>query len=197
MPEQTYFDKDYYDRYYHSPKTRVTHAAEHKRLGTFLCSYLRFLEQPVTRVLDLGCGIGYWQRTLAKEFPRASYTGVEHSKYLCDKYGWQHGSVADYQGKGQYDLVICQDVIQYLPDKSAARAIQNIAEHCRGLAFIQITTAGDWRNTIDQKLSDKDIQLRKASWYRRRLSKFFRNVGGGLFLPNESGLVIFELQALD
>lgn len=194
MPDQSYFDKDYYQRYYHSPKTRVTHSAEHKRLGRFLCNYIRYLEQPVSRVLDFGCGIGYWQRTLAHEFPKASYTGVEHSDYLCEKYGWQNGSVVDYQGVGQFDLVICQDVLQYLSDKQATLAIENIAHHCRGVAFIQITTSGDWRHTCDKKLSDNDIHLRSASWYRRRLRKYFKALGGGLFIPKHSKLMVFELQ---
>ena len=135
MPKQGYFDQSYYRRYYHNKKTRVTDDSEHARLADFVLSYARYLEQPIKRVLDLGCGVGYWRDTLGHAFPDATYQGVEHSRYLCQTYGWQEGSVVDYRGRGRYDLVICQDVIQYLTDVDVGRAIRNIARLCRGLAF--------------------------------------------------------------
>src|SRR4051794_10443229 len=120
------FDKRYYDRYYRGRKTRVTSAAEVQKLGHFVCSYLAYLGQPVRRVLDAGCGLGYWQRVIAAHYPRASYTGIEASEYLCEELGWTHASIADYPGRGRFDLVVCQGVLQYLDDRSAAAAIRNL-----------------------------------------------------------------------
>ena len=196
MPKQSYFDQDYYQRYYHDQSTRVTEVEEHHRLGRFVASYIRYLEQPIKRVLDLGCGVGYWQQTIAEEFPQATYQGVEHSKYLCDTYGWQNGSAVDFKGRGRYDLVICQDVIQYFSATEVSKALANLARLCRGVAFVQITTAGDWRHTCDQTLSDNNIQRRSADWYRRRIQRHFKSLGGGLLLPKDSDLLLYELQYL-
>ncbi len=65
--------------------------------GAFVSSYLKYLRVPVRRVLDVGCGVGLWRDIVAKHFPQASYHGVEVSEYLCRRYGWERGSVVDYQ----------------------------------------------------------------------------------------------------
>src|ERR1700712_2963420 len=99
MPLPTAFDQRYYQRFYLDPKTRVTDQGAIDRLGDFVCTYLQYLSLPVERTLDLGCGIGLWQSVLARKFPSASYQGVEISDYLCERYGWQHGSVVDYRSR--------------------------------------------------------------------------------------------------
>ena len=97
------FDKAYYDRFYGSEETRVTDAAETRRLGEFVFAYLAHLDVEVRQVLDVGCGIGLWKEVIGEMRPEAHYTGVEVSEYLCRKYGWRRGSVVDFRSRGAYD----------------------------------------------------------------------------------------------
>ena len=87
----TTVDEAYYQRYYFDKKTSVADPAHMERLGTFVCSYLKYLRVPVRRVLDVGCGVGLWQGIMARHFPDAAYHGVEFSTYLCERFGWEHG----------------------------------------------------------------------------------------------------------
>src|SRR5262245_17857784 len=120
------FDRSYYERFYKNPRTRVTSEREVQRLGRFVCSYLAHLGVPVQRVLDAGCGLGYWRAVVAEHYPRASYQGIEVSAYLCRELGWTQASVAEFRTRGRFDLVICQGVLQYLDSAEADAAIENL-----------------------------------------------------------------------
>jgi len=188
------FGEAYYTRFYRDPSTRVRGSGLQARLAAFVFGYLSHLGLPVRRVLDLGCGLGHWRTSLAQRHPRASYTGVEFSPYLCARFGWDEGSAADYVGRGQYDLIICQSVLQYLPDDGVRAAAANMARLCRGAVYLEIITAEDWREHVDQRVTDGKAHLRPAHWYRKVLGKHFRSAGGGLFLPKDSPAVLYELE---
>ncbi len=79
------FDKAYYDRFYRNPKTRAATPASARKQAAFIANYLRYLDVPVRRILDVGCGLGATLRALQTEFPKARCVGVEYSDYLCDK----------------------------------------------------------------------------------------------------------------
>jgi SAM-dependent methyltransferase len=188
------FDEEYYRRFYLNPATRVSAAPAQARLADFVFGYLAHLEVPVKRVLDLGCGLGQWRKELAKHHPKATYQGVEFSPYLCEKLGWVRGSVADYRGRGRYDLVICQSVFQYLDDAEAKAGIRNLARLCRGAVYLEIITRKDWREHCNREITDGNIHLREGAWYRKQLDRHFRSIGGGLFLPKDSPAVLYELE---
>ncbi|MHC5063818.1 MAG: methyltransferase [Planctomycetota bacterium] len=188
------FDKGYYDRFYRDPKTRVYSRKEVRILGEFVCAYLRHLGLEVRRVLDLGCGLGYWQQVIAKQFPRASYRGVEMSEYLCESMGWEQGSVVDYHCEQPSDLVICQGVLQYLNRPQAAAAIANLAELCGAALYLEALTSEDLRQNCDPQRTDTKVHLRTANWYRRQLEEHFLPVGGGLYIRRDSDIVLYELE---
>lgn len=194
MAPRASFDRAYYDRYYRDPKTRVSSPREIAQRGRFVCSYLAYMQQPVCTVLDMGCGVGAWRTVIAKHFPRARYTGVEVSEYLCAEYGWRRGSVVDFRARSPFDLVICQGVLQYLDARDAERAIDNLAHLCGGALFLEVLTREDWEHNCDRSVTDGEVWLRPAAWYRRRLARGFSNCGGGLFLGLRSPAVLYELE---
>ncbi len=191
------FDASYYRRFYGDAATRSVTPAEVARQMAFVTSYLRHLRLPVRRVLDLGCGLGMMRAPLLDAFPRASYTGVERSEYLCERLGWTHGSVVDYQARHPFDLVLCHDVLQYLDDADAGRAIDNLARLCRGALYLGVLSREDWDRNCDRERTDEQVVLRPARWYRRRLARHFRNAGGGLFIAPDAPVVLWALECAE
>ena len=187
------FDAAFYERFYVDPRTRVAEPIDIETQARFLCSYLDHLRIDVRRILDLGCGLGLLRKPLLAFYSGARYTGVEVSEHLCAEFGWEHGSAADYRSAGRFDLVICQDVLQYLDDFEAERAIDNFARHCRGALYFGALTREDWEENCDQARTDGNGYLREGSWYRRRLASAFVCAGGGVFIARRAGVVMFEL----
>ncbi len=190
------FDRAYYRRYYEDPRTRVSDPKDDETLGRFLGAYLRLMNQPVTRVLDLGCGLGRLRKVFAREFPQATYTGVERSEYLCERYGFSQGSVVDYRGRGRYDLVVCKGVMQYLSGADAVRALNNLERLTRGCLYLEALTQEDWDSACDQARTDGAVYLRPARFYRERLQKSFVACGGGVYLHKDAGAVLYALETL-
>lgn len=189
------FGATYYARFYEDEASRVSSQEEIDRLGDFVCSYLTYLQQPVRRVLDVGCGLGYWQAPLAKRFPKARYVGMELSAHLCERHGWLQGSIAERAPRGQFDLVICQGVFQYLDDRELSSALDNITAACRGALYVEALTSEDWKHNVDRSRTDGDVHLRPADLYRKALTKRgFVAAGGGVFLADASPAVLFELE---
>ncbi len=188
------FDAAYYHRYYLNPTTRVTDPSTRTRLAAYVSAGLKHVGVPVKRVLDAGCGLGHWAKLLRRSFPDAHYTGLEVSQYLCGKYGFTQASIADYKGKGSFDLIICQGVMQYLRNAEAVSALENIARLCRGALYLEALTSEDWERNCDTQSTDGSVYLRRADWYRKRLAPHFINIGGGLFLARRSQPILFELE---
>jgi len=190
----TRFDREYYQRYYYNRNTRVTERRQAESLANLVCAFVRYHRLPVRRVLDMGCGLGYWRTAVLEQFPQANWTGVEISKYLCDQLGWVNGSVVDFSPRGRFDLIVCQDVLQYLSAEDAICAIDNLGRWCRGVLYFDALTREDWDNNVDQARTDGDVYLRSSAWYRRRLRERFDFVGTGLHLHKDADVVLFELE---
>ena len=189
------FDAKFYRRYYLDPRTRVASRADALRLGRFICAFVDYLGFTVGRVLDAGCGLGYLRPAVREFFPRAPYVGLETSDYLCRRHGWVQASVADYAPKQPFDLVICHDVLQYLADdRVASRALRNLGRLCRGALYFSVLTAEDWRRNADRARTDSGVRLRPAAWYRARLLRQFRPVGGGLLVRRGFEPLLWELE---
>lgn len=192
---ETWFDEVYYQRYYFDKKTRVVDPSHLERLGTFVCSYLKYLRVPVRRVLDVGCGIGLWRDVVARHYPEAQYHGVEYSEYLCARYGWERGSVVDYCSTEPFDLVICQGVLPYLSAADLKRALHNLATLSRGALYLEAVTREDYeRDIVDDTLTDPRLFRHRAQLYRRGLHEGFTEVGGGVWLSRQTTTPLFELE---
>lgn len=188
------FDAGFYQRYYVDAATRVASRADSRRLGRLICAWTDYLGFRVHRVLDAGCGLGQMRAPVREFFPRASYTGLEASEYLCRRHGWVRGSLADYQPRVPFDLVICHDVLQYLEDREAIRALANLGRLCRGALYFSVLTREDWRRNADRSRTDGAVRLRPAAWYRQRLGRWFRPLGGGLLARRGCAPLLWELE---
>jgi 2-polyprenyl-3-methyl-5-hydroxy-6-metoxy-1,4-benzoquinol methylase len=188
------FDATFYRRFYIDPSTRVTSAAEMKERAHAIAALVRHIDIPVKRILDAGCGLGLMRKPLLRDFPGATYLGVEVSEHLCRRYGWKQGSLSDFTAPGQFDLIVCYDVLQYLKDSEATRAIANLARLSRGAFYVHAPTLEDWKRNADRSCSDSDIYLREANWYRKRLARYFRRAGFGLYVRRGIPFVQWELE---
>jgi SAM-dependent methyltransferase len=192
MPRAS-FDAAFYRRFYLDARTQVTTRAEAVARAKTVAALVEHLDIPVHTVLDAGCGLGWMRSPLLRAFPRASYTGIEVSRHVCERYGWTHASIASYRTRKRFDLVICYDVLQYLTDIEAARAIANLGRLCRGAMLLQVPTREDWQRNADRSCSDEDIYLRSTSWYRTRLARRFRHAGFGLYVRRSLPVLQWEL----
>lgn len=174
------FDASFYRRFYTDPRTRVTTPAEMERRAEAISSFVKHLELPVKNILDAGCGMGWMRPALEHAFPKARYFGLEVSEHLCERFGWIRGSLSDYRPRARFDLIICYDVMQYLSDREAVRAMANLGRLCRGALYFHAPTLEDWRRNADRSCSDGNVHLRGADWYRSRLRRQFKPVGFGL-----------------
>ncbi len=196
MKTKSAFDAAYYRRFYLRAATRAMSQPETQRRAAVVASVVAQLELPVKRILDMGCGLGWFKAPLLSVFSKASYTGVEYSQYLCDELGWQQGSVVDYRGRGQFDLIVCCDVLQYLNDRDAAQAINNLARLCRGALYLHVPTQQDWRTLMDPTGTDANVHVRPGQWYQQRLRRHFMHLGNGVLIKRDEEVMQWELQAV-
>lgn len=191
---RTQFDSAYFRKYYLNAATRVTTPAEMRGRALLIAAILRHARIPVRKILDAGCGIGLLRKAFAATLPRARYAGLEASDYLCARYGWTKGSVVDYQPRVPGDLVVCYDVLQYLDDRNAAKAIANLARLSRGAVYVSALTREDWRDNCDQSRTDRAVHLRSGEWYRRRLRRHFRHLGFGVWLHKDATAILWDME---
>ena len=194
MNVPTQFDAAFYRRFYFDRRTRVTTRGEMRARAELIAAILRHAELPVRSILDAGCGIGLLRPAFARVMKRARYAGLEASEYLCRRYGWTHGSVADFRPAAAFDLVVCFDVLQYLDDRAAARAMANFGRLARVALYFSALTREDWRRNCDRLRTDGNVHLRPAAWYRARLKRDFYYYGLGVWVRRTHPRVQWSLE---
>jgi predicted TPR repeat methyltransferase len=189
------FDRAFFNKYYYSRATRVTTRAEMKTRADLIAAVLKHAQIPVRSILDAGCGIGLMRPAFKSALPRARYTGLEASDYLCRRYGWIKDSIAAYRPPKPFDLLVCYDVMQYLEDREAVRALANFTRLTRAALYFSALTVADWRNNCDRSLTDSNVHLRSGDWYRRRLRKNFRHLGYGVWVRKTITVICWDLES--
>jgi predicted TPR repeat methyltransferase len=191
------FGEAFFRRFYLNPKTRVVTQKEMIRRANLIAAFVNHGELPVRSILDVGCGLGLMRDQLLRHFPRAKYTGLEVSQYLCDKHGWTQGSAATYEPERSFDLVVCYDVFQYLPVRPAAAGLRNLARLGHGVLHFGALTREDWELYCDKRRTDRNVHIRPAEWYRKRLARSFINAGSGMFVRRGAPVHLWELDQVE
>lgn len=190
----TPFGSAYFRKYYLNAATRVVGPGEMRVRARSIAAILAQASIPVRSILDAGCGIGLLRKPFADVLPRARYAGLEASDYLCARYGWTKGSVTHYAPRKPSDLVVCYDVLQYLDDGDATRAIANLSRLTGAALYVSALTREDWRNNCDRSRTDRDVHLRSGDWYRRRLKRKFRYLGLGVWLRKDVTALLWDME---
>ena len=188
------FDGAYFRKFYFNAATRVTTAAEMRGRAQLIAAILRHAQVSIRSILDAGCGIGMLRKPFAEALPRTRYEGLETSEYLCARYAWTRGSVVDFAPRRASDLVICYDVLQYLDDDQAGRAIVNLATLTGAALYVSALTREDWRTNCDRSRTDRAVHLRSGEWYRRRLRKRFNYLGFGVWLRSDVTAILWDME---
>src|SRR5262249_45752325 len=157
------FDAAFYRRFYFDRRTRVTTPAEMRRRAQLIAAILRHAELPIGSILDAGCGIGLFRPAFPRSLQRARYVSLRVNECLCRRYGWTQGSIADFRPTAPFDLVVCFDVLQYLDDRAAARAMANFGRLARVALYFSALTREDWRTNCDRLRTDGNVNLRPAA----------------------------------
>ena len=145
------YDRAYYDRWYRDPATRVKSAGDlgrKARLAVTAAEYL--LGRRVRSALDVGSGEGQWRAALRRVRADVRYVGVDASAYVVRRYGASRGIVRGTVGAlgaldlgGPFDLVVCCDVLHYVPDDELARGVRAMASLAGGAAYVELFTTDD------------------------------------------------------
>jgi trans-aconitate methyltransferase len=186
------FDAAYYGRFY--GRRPVHNRRQIAQLGQGVMSFASWWRIPIRSVLDVGAGKGYWRDWLAAAHPTVKYHGIDASEHACRRFHHERADIAEWKPRRKHDLVVCQSVLQYLDDPGAAKAIDTLALACRGLLLFDVPTIADRDTVIDPSQTDLDVYWRTGTWYRRRLTRGFTEIGGGMWVSRECTAVFFELE---
>ncbi len=179
---KTHFDAAYYARYYENPDTTVVDVKMQRNEVRFVLAFCRHIGLEVKRFSDVGAGTGWWAREFARQCRVAeSIETLDASRDACSLYGHRHVAVQKLGGPSS-DLVVCRDVLRYVPDLEINRAIVRLARKCRGVLYVHVITSDD---DVDEEASDMTGFFRTTAFYRRLFrTAGFTDCGMGLFVSS-------------
>lgn len=165
------YDRAYFEKWYRSERHRVGSRSELARKVAMVVHMAEhYLARPLRNVLDVGCGEAAWRAPLLKLRPRLDYRGLESSEYAVARYGRSRniglatfGQLGELRFDERFDLIVCSDVLHYVPAPELRRGLSGFGDLLEGLAFLEVFTStdnasGDVRGFIP----------RTPAWYRTR-----------------------------
>jgi SAM-dependent methyltransferase len=170
------YDVAYFTRWYRDPRTRVSAPdAVRRKIHMVAAITEYFLGRKLRSVLDIGAGEGVWGLELRSLRPRLRYVGVDPSDYIVDHFGRERNIVRgsfesrpSLQLGDDFDLIVCADMLQYVPTPVLKRGIRLLARRMVGVAFLEAYTEAD------------DMEGDLEDWYprsREQYLKIFRDAG--------------------
>ena len=192
MTRRRSFDRDYYARFYEDdPVHTRTKIAQ---LAQGVHSFAQWWDLDIASVLDIGAGPGYWRDWYAQNHPDVEYCSTDVSEHACETYGHELCDITSWRPRRRFDLVVCHGVLHYLDPAGASAAIENIAAASKGLLYLEAPTARDLDTIVDTDTTDMDVTRRSAAWYRTRLGAHFTQIGAGMWVSDNAGLPLYELE---
>lgn len=176
MPAVKSYDRAYFERWYRDPNDRVSTRESLERKARMAIGVTEFLiGRRVRSILDVGCGEAPWFPVVRRLRPDATYTGVDSSDYVLERFGAarniRRGSLGDLAAmrlRRDVDLIVCADVLQYVDTPELERGLAAIRRLLGGVAYIETFT------TEDQMEGDR------AGWHERTAMQYrrlFRKAG--------------------
>jgi len=172
--ESRRYDKRYFDKWYRNPAHRVSTMASAARKAAVAVAVAEYyLERPVRTVLDVGCGEGQWRTVLLRLRPGIRYTGVDPSEYAITRYGRQRnlrlggfGDLPHLDLAASYDMIICSDILYYVPRVELARGLSSLVSRLGGIAFLEAYAS-------DEALKGdiRTMERRDTNFYRKLFRK--------------------------
>ena len=164
------YDRAYFDRWYRNGEIGgAARLARKVALAVATAEY--HLERPIRSVIDIGCGEGAWRAPLLKLRPKLAYLGFDASEYAIARHGRRRNlhlaRFADFEFLRPCppaDLLVCSDLLHYLPTRELERGLPALAELCGGVAFIEAFARED-----EAVGDDHEFKSRPASFYMTRL----------------------------
>lgn len=177
------FSADYYRRYYQDPATAVVTRAAARAEVKFVLAFCDHISVDLRRFADVGAGTGWWAKEFTRQRPGCRYVETfDASADAARLFGHRRVPLEELGGRPA-DLVVCRDVLRYLPDSRARKGIRRLANKCRGVLYLHVLTRED---EVDEDASDMSGQFRAARWYLKELAAAgFINAGMGLFVSRE------------
>lgn len=169
------YDREYFDRWYRDPEDAVKSPlvlARKVRMVVATAEY--YLGRPLESVLDVGAGEGAWLAPLRALRPRVRYLGLDTSDYAIRRYGATRNlrrlSFAELEHQrfddAPFDLVVCADVLHYVPSVEVVRGLAGFPALVGGLAFLELFCRGD-----EYVGDDVGFVARPAAWYRKAFGR--------------------------
>ena len=145
------YDRAYFDRWYRNPRHRVKSEAGLRRKVAMIVALAEyFLGRSIRNVLDIGCGEGTWREPLLACRPGIHYLGLDSSEYAVNRFGRSRNlrlarfsDLAELRFNHRFDLIVCSDVVHYLPASELRLGLSGFSELLAGVAFIELFTSQD------------------------------------------------------
>ena len=192
------YDEAYFRKWYRDPRTRVhTPQAVRRKVRMVVGIAEYFLGRKLRSVLDVGAGEGAWRREIRRIRPDARYLGIDPSDWVVARHGRRRNirlgsfeQLPTLQLGRAHDLIVCADVLQYVPDAALKRGVRHLASILTGMAYLEAYTTGD------------DMEGDLEGWHPRTKAQYravFARaglVGCGIhcYLTRETALKAVELE---
>ena len=127
-----------------------------------------FLGRKLRSVLDVGAGEGDWGVELRRLRHRVRYVGVDPSDYVIERLGRERNIVrGSFESLpslrlGEFDVILCVDMLQYVPTPVLRRGIRHLARRLVGVAYLEAFTEAD------------DMEGDFEGWYPRTRQQYLR-----------------------
>ena len=178
------YDRAYFDRWYRE-RGMGDGARVARKVALAVATAEYHLERRLRSVLDVGCGEGAWYAPLRELRPQVRYLGFDSSAYAVARYGARRNlhlarfsDFAVLRPCPPVDLLVCADVLHYLPRRELDRGLPGLAALCGGVAFLECFARED-----ETEGDAEGFVPRPAVFYRRRFAALgFRQIGSHCWL---------------